>query len=156
VIQQVGDPLDLYDDPDNLFVAGFLGNPTMNFINCTVEAHGNEFSFRTEQVEWPVRLPASNGMLEKTKGRVILGIRPEDITVNIGDQDEETPCTSCMIEVVEHMGSVNLIYVNVEGNRMIVTTETALKARSGDHATLSFNPIKVHLFDAETEQKIRD
>jgi multiple sugar transport system ATP-binding protein len=156
VIQQVGDPLELYDDPDNLFVAGFLGNPTMNFINCTVEAQGDEICFRTGQVEWPVRLPVRNGLLDRTKGRVILGIRPEDITVRTGDQNNGTPCTSCMIEVVEHMGSLNLIYVNIEGNRMIVTTETALKARSGDHATLTFNPLKVHLFDAETEQKIRD
>ena len=156
VIQQVGDPLLLYDDPDNLFVAGFLGNPTMNFVSCTVENSGNELSFHTDQVEWPVRLPASDGLMEKTKGRVILGIRPEDITVKTGDQDNGAPCTSCMIEVVEHMGSVNLIYVNVEGNRMIVTTETALMARSGENALLTFNSKKVHLFDAETEQKIRD
>ncbi len=156
VIQQVGDPLNLYDDPDNLFVAGFLGNPTMNFVNCTVQQSGNELSFYTDQVEWPVRMPAGEAMLKIINSRVILGIRPEDITVNTGNQDNGAPCTSCMIEVVEHMGSVNLIYVNVEGNRMIVTTETALMARSGENARLTFNPKKVHLFDAETEQKIRD
>jgi multiple sugar transport system ATP-binding protein len=156
VIQQVGDPLKLYDDPDNLFVAGFLGNPTMNFVNCTVEAQGDELSFRTDQVVWPMRLPAREGLLDKTKGRIILGIRPEDITVKTGDEENGTPYTSCMIEVVEHMGSVNLIYVNVDGNRMIVTTETALMSRSGDHALLTFNPKKVHLFDAETELKIRN
>jgi multiple sugar transport system ATP-binding protein len=128
----------------------------MNFINCTVEAQGDELCFRTGQVEWPVRLPLRNSLLEKTQGRVILGIRPEDITVRTDNQANGAACTSCSIEVVEYMGSVNLIYVNVEGNRMIVTTETALRARSGDQASLSFNPLKVHLFDAETELKIRD
>jgi multiple sugar transport system ATP-binding protein len=155
VIQQVGEPLSLYDDPDNLFVAGFLGNPTMNFVRCTIEVEGGELSFHTNQVAWPVRLPASDDILDRTKGSVILGVRPEDIMVRAEDQTNGGACTPCLIEVVEHMGSVNLIYVNVEGNRMVVTTEAALTTRSGDHACLIFNPKKVHLFDSETEQKIR-
>ena len=115
-------------------------------------------SFASAAGRWsgPCACRCRNSLLERTQGRVILGIRPEDITVRTDNQANGAACTSCLIEVVEHMGSVNLIYVNVEGNRMIVTTETALRARSGDQASLSFNPLKVHLFDAETELKIRD
>lgn len=153
LIQQVGDPLKLYDDPDNLFVAGFLGNPTMNFISCNLEQQGERLALCTQNVTWPVSLPANDGL--QGRNRVMLGIRPEDITVAFPGQIEEGSSVPCMIQVVEHMGSVNLIYVEVEGIRIIVTTETAFMARPGETARLGFDARKIHLFDTETEQKIR-
>jgi multiple sugar transport system ATP-binding protein len=153
LVQQVGDPLTLYNDPDNVFVAGFLGNPTMNFIQCEVGVEDGHAELRTDGLAWPVRLPQRNGS-DLPAGRVIMGLRPEDITVaHVGELSE--PKVPCAIEVVEHMGSLNIVYVNVQGTRLIATMETAFSARSGEAAELGFKPDKVFLFDSGSAQRIR-
>jgi multiple sugar transport system ATP-binding protein len=153
LVQQVGDPLTLYNDPDNVFVAGFLGNPTMNFIHCEVGVEDGHAELRTDGLTWPVRLPQRNGS-DLPAGRVIMGLRPEDITVaHVGELSE--PKVPCAIEVVEHMGSLNIVYVNVQGTRLIATMETAFSARSGEAAELGFKPDKVFLFDSGSAQRIR-
>lgn len=154
VVQQVGDPLTLYNDPDNLFVAGFLGNPTMNFIECEVAREGEQATLRTQHVLWPLSVPATDELLSQTQREAVLGIRPEDITMGLPDQLSEESSVPCTIEVVEHMGSLNIIYVDVEGTRVIATTESDFSARSGDPARLALNTRKIHLFDPETSQKI--
>lgn len=68
------------------------------------------------------------------------------------DPEKSVPCT---IEVIESMGSQNIIYVNVEGTRLVITMETDFNGRSGDVACLSINSGKVHIFDPSTEEKIR-
>ena len=152
VVQQVGAPLTLYDHPANIFVAGFLGSPTMNFVNCEVATQDGYTVLRTDGVTWPVRLPAVHAAA--LPPRVVMGLRPEDITVgHVGEMAE--PKTPCAIEVVEHMGSVNLVYVNVQGTRLIATMETAFSARSGDAAELRITPDKVFIFNGESAQRVR-
>jgi len=155
VVQQEGDPLRLYNDPDNMFVAGFLGNPTMNFTSCELEHRGERLSLRTGRLVWPPDLPLSDSRLAGAGSQVILGIRPEDVSVGLPGQLSEAAAVPCQIEVVEHMGSLNIIYANVEGTRIVATTESDFSARSGDSACLALNPRKVHLFDPQTSQKIR-
>lgn len=153
LVQQVGEPMTLYNDPDNVFVAGFLGNPTMNFIHCQAATKDECMLLRTDQVTWPVRLPA-HGDSALGSEQVVMGLRPEDITVAMPGElpEPEVPCT---IEVVEHMGSMNIVYVNVQGTRLVSTMETAFSARSGDAAELRFKPEKVFLFNADTSRRIR-
>jgi multiple sugar transport system ATP-binding protein len=153
LVQQVGDPLTLYNDPENVFVAGFLGNPTMNFIHCDTGTEDGCMVLRTGQVTWPVRLPSHNGPALPTD-RVVMGLRPEDITVGIPGELPE-PKAPCTVEVVEHMGSVNIVYVNVQGTRLIATMETAFSARSGDAAEIRFKPEKVFLFNGQSSDRIR-
>lgn len=155
LVQQVGDPLTLYNDPNNLFVAGFLGNPPMNFIDCRVARVGEQVTLQTEQVTWPFTVPAADQLLSLPAGRVILGIRPEDITVGLPGQLPEASSVPCTVEVVEHMGSVNIIYADIKGARIIATTESDFSARSGESARLALNTRKIHLFNPETSQKIR-
>ncbi len=154
LVQQVGDPLALYNDPRNLFVAGFLGNPTMNFIDCEISRDGGKASLRTHHVLWPLHVPATDELLAQTQNGVILGVRPEDVTVGLPGQMPEGTSVPCTVEVVEHMGSLNIIYANVEGTRIVATTESDFSARSGDPARLSLNPRKIHLFHLETTEKI--
>jgi multiple sugar transport system ATP-binding protein len=154
VVQQVGDPLYLYDHPDNIFVAGFLGSPTMNFIDCELARQGDQVVAMTNGVVWPLALPADGPLLDRARGRAVLGIRPEDIAVCLPGQAASRQAISCAVEVVEHMGSLNIIYSDVQGTRLVATTESGFVARSGDPAVLTFNAHKLHIFDRETSRTI--
>ena len=152
IVQQMGDPLTLYNDPDNLFVAGFLGNPSMNFVDCEVTRDNEKVTLRTQHIVWPLSVPTTAELMSQTRNGVILGIRPEDVSVGLTGQLSEESSVPCTIEVVEHMGSVNIIYADVEGTRIIATTESDFSARSGDPARLALNARKIHLFHPETSQ----
>jgi multiple sugar transport system ATP-binding protein len=174
VIQQVGPPLALYDDPNNLFVAGFLGNPSMNFITCRLAPQEGQLTLRTEDTRWPVMLDRPQAYMDQAGETAILGVRPEDVTVALpgesfdalrqaqgdlrqaqgalGAEEIATPCT---VQVVEHMGALNIIYVDVDGHRVVATMETDFHARTGDRALVAFNPNKVHIFNQDTTQKVR-
>ena len=155
VIQQAGPPLELYDDPDNVFVAGFLGNPTMNFLPCHLLQEDERCILTTNGTRWPVSVDRANAVLGETQGKVTLGIRPEDVTVALPGQLDEEISIPCTIEVVEHMGSINIIYADIDGNRVVATMETAFDAGTGDPARVAFDPGKVHLFNVDTEEKVR-
>jgi len=156
VIQQEGEPLKLYNDPDNLFVAGFLGNPAMNFFTCTPTYQGDRLTLSTGSIVWPLALPPEYGkVLSQAGQQVIVGIRPEDVTVGLPGQLPDESSVPCVVEVVEHMGSLNIIYTSVEGTRIVATTESDFVARSGDLARLALNARKLHLFDPTTTRRLR-
>jgi multiple sugar transport system ATP-binding protein len=154
VVQQVGAPLALYDHPTNIFVAGFLGSPTMNFVNCTLTREAERLSLRTGDVRWPFSLPPTTDLTSLKGESVVLGVRPEDITVAPMGQLDAASSVPCTVEVVEHMGSINIIYISVAGTRLIATMETAFEARSGDTACIAINPNKVHLFSPDTSKRL--
>lgn len=156
VIQQAGDPLGLYNDPDNIFVAGFLGNPSMNFFMADLSRANGQMVLKTGGTTWPIALPEDERLLSQApRGQVMVGVRPENVTVRLTGQGPDPTCVACVIEVAEHMGSVNIIYTNVEGTRIIATTESDFAARSGDPACLGLNVRKLHLFNPETTRRIR-
>ena len=155
LVQQAGPPLELYDDPDNIFVAGFLGNPTMNFLSCSASQEGDQLVLATNGTRWPVTLDRAEEILAQVQGEATLGIRPEDVTVALPGQLDEDRSVPCTIEVVEHMGSLNIIYANIDGNRVIATMESAFSAASGDPARIAFDPEKVRIFNVDTEDRIR-
>jgi multiple sugar transport system ATP-binding protein len=155
VVQQAGDPLTLYNDPDNIFVAGFLGNPSMNFIDCDLARQDDRLVVSTGPVQWPVRMPAGDRVLAQAAGKAVLGIRPEDITVAAVGALNGVATVPCTIEVVEHMGALNIIYANVAGTRVVATMEADFAARSGDPACLAINSAKVYLFDRQTSDRLR-
>jgi multiple sugar transport system ATP-binding protein len=156
VIQQAGDPLGLYNDPDNIFVAGFLGNPSMNFFLANLTRADGRLVLRTAGIIWPITLPDTERLSSQVPhGQVMVGIRPEDVAVRLPGQAPDQACVPCTIEVAEHMGPVNIIYTNVEGTRIVATTESDFAARSGDAASLSLNARKLHLFNPETTRRIR-
>ncbi|MCP4166053.1 MAG: ABC transporter ATP-binding protein [Chloroflexi bacterium] len=155
VVQQVGAPLDLYDDPDNMFVAGFLGNPSMNFIECDLERQGDQLRLRTGEVRWPLPLNSSGALAAQSNDSFVLGIRPEDITVGLMDELDPNTSVPCTVHLVEHMGALNVIYTDVAEQRVVATMESAFDARTGDPARLAFKVEKIHIFDPETSQKVR-
>ncbi|SIS89260.1 carbohydrate ABC transporter ATP-binding protein, CUT1 family [Roseivivax lentus] len=141
-IEQVGAPLDLYRDPDNKFVAGFIGSPAMNFLDAVVTADGKvEVPALKTSVAVPVTLPAAGT-------KVILGIRPEHVDVTEGD--------ALSIELTEALGGVSYDYIQADtGERLIVEERGDHRAAPGTRVSLSFDPGRAYLFDADTEARIR-
>ena len=141
-IEQVGAPLDLYRDPDNRFVAGFIGSPAMNFLAATVTHDGKvEVPALKASLDLSVSLPP-NGT------KVILGIRPEHIEVAEGD--------TMVIELSEALGGVSYDYLHAEtGERMIVEERGDHRSEPGTRVSLKFDPARTYLFDTETEARIR-
>lgn len=151
-IQQVGTPLDVYNFPDNTFVARFLGSPPINLIPGTVREEQNMLSLHAAGQMWP--LPHRLAALASAAGTqdVILGVRPEDLTLSL---DEDDASVSGRVEIVEPMGSLNVVYASVGENRVLATAAPDFFPPPGSHVWLRPNPHKMHLFDAGTEHAIR-
>jgi multiple sugar transport system ATP-binding protein len=153
VVQQVGEPLELYNTPANRFVAGFIGSPAMNFADVTLIENGGRPI--AEAVGLSIALPDALAARARTKvGRkATLGIRPEDIHV-AGDADSPGHCFDATVEVVEQLGSEILLDMRAGPALMVASVEPTLKVRSHDKLRLALNPARLHLFDAESEAAI--
>ena len=157
VVQQVDSPLDLYMRPNNLFVAGFIGSPQMNFIDAKVVVSGSEVRLMCGSNS--IKLPENkakklidNGYEDKT---VTFGIRPEDI------KDEEmfisnSPDTTleATVKVYEMLGAEVFLYFTIETFDITVRVNPRTTARPGDTIKIALDGSKIHLFDKETQETI--
>jgi len=149
VVQQVGEPLELYNRPANRFVAGFIGSPAMNFISVTAgDDHG---AIWLANAGLRIKAPAAyTDRLRDQLGRELtLGVRPEDLRLASG-ADSDGMSFDSVIEVIEQLGSETLLDVKVGLNAMVAAVQptTALKIR--DQVRLSLNPERLHFFDSKT------
>jgi multiple sugar transport system ATP-binding protein len=142
VVEQIGAPLELYDRPATLFVAGFIGSPSMNLLKGSVTVKGKP-AFLTEQgVELPLRSAPSN-----IDGRpCIYGIRPEHLAIG-GDFKAE-------VSVVEPTGSETQVFAKVGGYPIVTVFRDRISAQPGESLPLSPNLDAVHLFDAESGKRL--
>ena len=157
IIQQVDTPQTLYDTPNNMFVAGFMGSPQMNFIDVKVEKDGNQYTliFGDQKIVLPegkAKALADSGF---NGTEAIMGIRPEHI------RDEETVLASnpdsivtAEVEVTELMGAETYLYLKIEGKNFTARVNPRTTARPGDTIKVAFDANKVHLFDKDTEVTI--
>lgn len=152
-IQQVADPMTLYDSPVNKFVAGFIGSPAMNFIEGKiikeVDIYFDEGTFR-------VKVPSS--MMPKIQAYlgkdVILGVRPESIRQIHGDVSSEDAKFKAKVEVVEPMGSEVILYVTTGRTPLVARLLSRADFRDGEEIDLSIDMSRVHFFDPSTEKTI--
>ncbi len=143
-VEQLGSPLDLYDRPENLFVAGFLGSPAMNFVSGTV-ADGAVVSASGMRWPLPAALAAAKGM---TPGRrVIYGIRPEHL--RLGDNG-----FSARVLVVEPTGSETQVLLDLGGEKLTAAFRERIPVGVGEALPVSIDAASVHVFDPETEKRI--
>ena len=167
VIQQVDTPQNLYLYPCNLFVAGFIGSPQMNFIDAVIVKDGDKYfvEFGSEDtktragVKYKIELPASknkDNCLDAYVGKeVIMGIRPEDV-----HNEEDLLATfkdgivEADVEVTELMGAETYLYMNCEGQAINARVAPTNTARPGDKIQITIEPNKIHLFDKDTELTI--
>jgi len=153
LVQQVGEPLDLYNSPANRFVAGFIGSPAMNF--ATVKMTDGDGRLTAKNAGLELEVPQSH--IERLKshiGReVTLGIRPENLHVAT-DSDPAGFTFPSKVEVVEQLGSEILLDVRVGGDTMVAAVDPTIRARVQDQIRLAVNPARLHFFDAHTELAI--
>ena len=166
-IQQVETPQTLYDSPCNMFVAGFIGSPQMNFIESKLikkdgkffVEFGSEDTKTTRGKKYQIPLPENKnvkGVLEEYVDKeLIMGIRPEDVHDEPRLLEEFSDCkVQAEVEVTELMGAETFLFVNVEGHSFTARVEPTTTARPGDTIEIALENTKIHLFDKETERTI--
>lgn len=160
LIQQVGKPLEIYDEPNNVFVAGFIGSPAMNFFDdCVLLKEDGEYWLQSEifKVKLPKERVAKFENIEEYVGQeVILGVRPEDIKdVQISPNASPDARFNAEVEVVEPMGSEVHLYLAKEDKLFVARVDAYTEALEGDEMEFAFDMRKIHLFDRESEERIR-
>ena len=159
-IQQVDSPQNLYDYPCNKFVAGFIGSPAMNFIDCTlVEENGSVFArFGENKILIPEGRIAKLTDKSYIGREVTLGIRPDDIhdeEVFIQNYPEAT--VGAYVELIEKLGFETLLYLNISGKEdenIVARVNPRSTVMMNDTVKMVFDPNRIHLFDKETDISI--
>ena len=154
VIQQVGAPKEVYEYPENVFVGGFIGSPSMNFLT------GKIIDGMFVSGKFALALPTEKRTLLSDQGYadrdIILGIRPEDLH---SDQAfpaySENSTVNLEVDVTELMGATTMVYTTLEGQNLVASIDSQTEVRAGETIELSFDMKKVHFFDIETENRIR-
>ena len=150
VVQQFDTPQVLYNSPCNLFVAGFIGSPQMNFINATVEKSDEGYNI----VFGDTKIPSAREELADYVGKdVILGIRPEDFHTE-KDFIAGENVVKAVVDLDEMMGSETLLYMDYAGTKLIAKIPSEITVKTGDTVELAVNVNKIHVFNKETEQAI--
>jgi len=157
-IQQVDDPLTLYNEPNNIFVAGFIGSPAMNFLDAKLVKEGDAY-YLDGYGEFKIKVPEDKNSLIKNHvdKEVVFGIRPEDLvdaSINHDFEIAEDNSFTANVEVVEPMGSEIYLYLGLGQHSMIARVEAESTAKVGDKVQLGIDSRKMHLFDAENEKAI--
>ena len=151
VIQQIGKPMDLYENPQNKFVAGFIGSPQMNFYDVTV--NGAEMTFADGSKMTLAKSTAEK--LSSHQGELILGIRGEDIKFDSQNIDVyKQNSQQAVIENTEIMGNENNLYFQFGGAQTVARVSKYEVCQMGDQVEFVFMPHKMHFFDKETEMSI--
>ena len=156
-IQQVDTPQNLYELPCNEFVAGFMGSPQMNFIDCVVGQQGKDYTIKFGPYEYKIPANKAEGTeIGNFVGKdVVFGIRPEDVhdepefLAKVNDGFAE-----CHVDVTELMGAETYLYLECEGAAITARVEPTSTAKAGDKQKVAFDLNKMHLFDKETEKTI--
>ncbi|HYH01891.1 MAG TPA: sn-glycerol-3-phosphate ABC transporter ATP-binding protein UgpC [Bacillota bacterium] len=153
LIQQVGAPLEIYDNPNNVFVAGFLGTPPMNFMDAVLkEENGTMF---VEGTGFKVQVPEGRfrNARQYVGKQIIFGIRPEAILEAENVPGAQNPIIAT-VDVSELLGSEIYLYMSLGNSSFIAKVDSHTKAIDGQQHAVVFDTNKIHLFDKETEKAI--
>ncbi|MBL9073051.1 sn-glycerol-3-phosphate ABC transporter ATP-binding protein UgpC [Tabrizicola sp.] len=148
VIQQLAEPLEIYNRPSNLFVAGFIGSPSMNFLKGRTVEGGRAFQFGATKID----LAGYDGGAVLERDQAILGVRPEHITVSTSPLSG--PSIPAEVEIDEHLGADSLLWLKAEGANLSVRVPVEGRLPPGTKVHLGLDIPKASLFDAKTEQRI--
>ena len=143
VISQKGSPLDLYNNPNNLFVGGFIGSPKMNLISSKIIGKSNDKTELDLMGSSKITIPKSSSTASEGD-LVMLGIRPEHLTVN----QESDGSWESKVFVVEKLGSGTFLYLEKEGEPLVVQTEGDSEIKVGDTVKVGFSSSRCHIFDS--------
>ncbi len=155
-IQQVGTPQEVYDNPVNKFVAGFIGSPSMNFLKCLLEMRRDGLHSKTSGFDLrpPERLSASLAMYQDQE--VILGIRPEDLIDVGGTGGEIDPnlSFSAKVNLIEPLGHTSYLYLQSGDDEIIARIDPETEVSPGSQMRWTMKPENIYFFDKDTEKAI--
>ena len=151
LVQQIGTPADLYFRPSNLFVAGFIGDPAMNFVRGEVK--GNNFVADDEVLSFEFASKLNNIVSKVDGKRVVVGFRPENLSLVEVENGVKVHGT---VEITEMLGDTMNIYVTVGNSNIIIRTTPTDKYKIDDEIDFYIDQDFLHVFDEETELAIRD
>lgn len=157
LIQQVATPEDIYNHPKNMFVAGFIGSPQMNFIDVAIEGDVNNCNLIFENTK--IKLPPGRAKVIEEKDymgkEAIMGIRPEDIHDElVFIESSKDSVVKAKVDVIEMLGSETYLYLIIDGKTLVARVDPRCEARQGDEIRVAFDVNKIHLFDKDTEKTI--
>ena len=146
IVSQKGSPMDLYNSPNNLFVGGFIGSPKMNFISTKIISKSGDKTEVDIMGSSKISIPKTSASASEGDS-VELGIRPEHLTVNqSGDASWESK-----VFVVEKLGSGTFLYLEKEGEPLVVETDGDSNIKVGDTVKVGFDAERCHLFDSSKQ-----
>jgi multiple sugar transport system ATP-binding protein len=149
-IQQIGPPLEVYSQPQNKFVAGFLGSPAMNFMEVSIAERGGEIYAECPGVAIKLGGEKARRLAAYKGAPLTLGVRPEDLHAG-----GEAPCAiDALVEVVEPLGSEILLDAQAGGHQLVARVPSSFAVKRHDNIRLGFLPERTHFFDPSTEQTV--
>jgi len=150
LLQQTGTPQELYDHPSNVFVAGFIGSPAMNFATTTV-ADG-ALAMGSQQIALTGR-PAEIAKQRTSGTTLLMGFRPEHLDI-AGSEGNGVIRIPAQVDVVEYLGNEELLHTQIEGGEVVALVPSDRQVKPGDKVDLTIPADKLHLFDPETEKTL--
>lgn len=154
LIQQVADPITLYDRPVNRFVASFIGTPPMNFFEGKIMRKDDTLFFKEETFQVPIPEDWCSLLSDYENKPVTFGIRPEDIGSPAAESLDNAPRIKATVDVVEPMGSESYVHINTGHNTFIARVDAHRRFQTGEEADLACLISKAHFFDPESEKVI--
>lgn len=156
IIQQVASPKEIYNNPANLFVAGFIGSPQMNiFYGTTHEKNGKVYlTTLGNEIELPAEKASKLRGTKNANADVIVGMRPENISCKEADLNKTNLIFECKVDITENLGAETLLYINVDDRQLVIRTNTSEAPELGDTIRFTMNINKLHVFDREEQHTL--
>ena len=155
LLQQVGTPEQLYFQPDNLFVAGFIGSPAMNFVPTTLRGNAETMTLDADTFQITLPPDRSKRLFPQAGQEVLMGIRPEDIhSPGLLPPHVKTHPVSALVDVTEMLGNETLLHLIVDGHSILARVDPRTRARAGQQVEVQLDIDRLHIFDAKTQLAI--
>ncbi|MDA3850799.1 MAG: sn-glycerol-3-phosphate ABC transporter ATP-binding protein UgpC [Spirochaetaceae bacterium] len=154
LIQQIGTPLQLYNQPVNKFVAGFMGSPPMNFLTSTVSEEGGHIVLKNSGITIVPGAQFDEGLKSYVGKDIVFGLRAEDLDVS--SKIDNNNNIKANIDVIEPLGAETHIYATTDQNQMVIRVAPDNDLKVGDEIHLKCSTKKLHFFDMETERSLFD
>ena len=153
VLQQAGTPQELYRNPRNVFVAGFIGSPAMNLIEVQPAREDDRTLLRTDGlvIEVPERVHSA---LERERVAAIAGMRPEHLRVSRGDRHDDEARISAVVDVIEYLGDEQLVHLHAGETELVAKLPVEQSLREDEEVELTLPAERLHLFDPESGDAI--
>ena len=154
ILQQVDTPQNLYDKPSNVFVAGFIGSPAMNFFEAKLEKSDGQLVIDAGVFQVKIPPARSAAFAEHAGKSVVFGIRPEDVhDPAFTPADIESSLIDAKVDVTELMGNEIFMYLMVNGKSFVGRLDPRTRMRTGDQVQVALNLDNMHVFETEGHQK---